>query len=675
MWSTKTKIFGMPLLSAGFFARGFIAVGFSGVGVITIAQFGVGIISITQFGLGIFCVAQFALGFFTLAQGGIGAILAVGQGALGFAAIGFDSGVGFFVVHDPKSIWDGIRILFFTIREDPVFFILWSSFWISSFLFFFLQADKFSGTWKLYDFFVPRKSHTSPEVRKKALQTIHDPDNLYRIIQKDPDNSVREMALEKIHDEKLLMTILMDHACAGIHRAAVLKIAREDLLTEIALKSDNPDIADEVVTRIHNQENLKEITRHGERSRFRAAALARLVSPEQDYLHEIALKEESKRVLFPLISMTRKMDTLLHIIKNSKSSEIRLAAAKKLTPEDQKKAALLMITEKDQKIITSLAGIISDRDILKDIALHAEAPAAQIAALLCLKDTDTPFLLDFVKTSQDSEIREAALRPVTDQKILRDISLGPYGTPLALQALHKIDNREILKEIKTLASDEQIRLEAEKRIKSVMPIYYRFTVEFSCPSCSQPVFLNGPLVKTQCTNCLRWTELDTEFWKKVMESGFGIERHLTFHDLTIERTDHSPGCLKCGGNLSADDVPADFDGVISCTGCGEKNPVFPVPESFQWIPHSELIFCGERQGEEEKAAAEMKPVAISCIKCGAPLTVTAETPRNATCTYCNTLQYLPDGLWLSLHPVKTKHPWYLRMGYAERENLQKLKRG
>jgi hypothetical protein len=334
-----------------------------------------------------------------------------------------------------------------------------------------------------------------------------------------------------------------------------------------------------------------------------------------------------------------------------------------------------MKSEKDQKIITSLAGIISDRDLLKDIALHAESPAAQIAALLCLKDTDTPFLLDLIKTSQDPKIREAALMPVADQKILHDISLGPYETPLALQALHKIDSRKILEDIRARTTDEQIRLKAEKRIKSVMPVYYRFTVEFSCPACSQPVFLNGPLVKTQCTNCLRWTELDTEFWENVMESGLGIERYLTFHDLTIERTDHPPDCLKCGVRLSADDVPSDFDGVISCTGCGEKNPVFPVPESFQWIPHSELIFCGERQGEEEKAAAELKPIAISCIKCGAPLTITAETPRNATCTYCNTLQYLPDGLWLSLHPVKTKHPWYLRMGYPERENLQKLKKG
>ena len=200
----------MPLFSAGFYARGFIAVGFSGVGVITIAQFGVGIISITQFGVGIFCVAQFALGFFTLAQGSFGIILAIGQGALGFAAVGFDGATGFVVEQNPKSIVDGILAVYYTIMADPVFFLLWSSCWTIAFLFFFIQKDKFSGKWKLRDFFVPRIYHTSPDVRTKALNNISSQDELLRIIRTDMDTGISKTALKKIDDEKLILKIMLD---------------------------------------------------------------------------------------------------------------------------------------------------------------------------------------------------------------------------------------------------------------------------------------------------------------------------------------------------------------------------------------------------------------------------------------------------------------------------------
>jgi len=44
-----------------------------------------------------------------------------------------------------------------------------------------------------------------------------------------------------------------------------------------------------------------------------------------------------------------------------------------------------------------------------------------------------------------------------------------------------------------------------------------------------------------------------------------------------------------------------------------------------------------------------------------------ETPRNATCKYCTTVQFLPDPLWLSLHPVKIKQAWYIRSSYKDRK--------
>ena len=279
-----------------------------------------------------------------------------------------------------------------------------------------------------------------------------------------------------------------------------------------------------MIERIQRQDYLKEITKNAKRSRFRGAALVRLTSPDEKYLHEIALSDSSKNVLLPLISMTSRQDTLLHILQKSGSPEIRLAAVKKITPNDQHTAAELIMTETDDAVIRSLAGIISNRDLLKKIAANADSITAKTAALLCLKDDDTPFLLEVLRTSTDKKILEAALVPVTDQNILGDIVLGKYGSAVSLQAVGKIDNRETLEHILSHTDNEKVRHVAKARITSVMPVYYRFTVEFDCPSCSQPVFLNGPLLKTQCSYCLQWTELDTG----VLEKGDSVRaRHRT----------------------------------------------------------------------------------------------------------------------------------------------------
>jgi hypothetical protein len=137
-------------------------------------------------------------------------------------------------------------------------------------------------------------------------------------------------------------------------------------------------------------------------------------------------------------------------------------------------------------------------------------------------------------------------------------------------------------------------------------------------------------------------------------------------NLVLEKTRKTPVCNKCDAPLNTDDIPKGSRKHLKCDSCGALNSTFPVPGWFKWSKNAEQIFCAEEEGVRSPGDEDIKPVAVSCIKCGAPLEITVETPRNASCKYCNTVQYLPDPLWLSLHPVKIKQSWYVRCSFKER---------
>jgi hypothetical protein len=176
---TKTKIFGMPVFSFGFAAKGFIAVGFTGRGVITIAQFGYGIIAITQFGFGAVSISQFGFGLVAVAQGALGILLAIGQGALGFIAVGLNA-KGYYSMAGP-GVWRNVPVVLNQAISNPAPLIVWASIWAVIFLFFWRQRDKFSLKMSVGDLFRSRKKHRDDRIRARAVSQLTDQEELLRL--------------------------------------------------------------------------------------------------------------------------------------------------------------------------------------------------------------------------------------------------------------------------------------------------------------------------------------------------------------------------------------------------------------------------------------------------------------------------------------------------------------
>jgi len=51
-------------------------------------------------------------------------------------------------------------------------------------------------------------------------------------------------------------------------------------------------------------------------------------------------------------------------------------------------------------------------------------------------------------------------------------------------------------------------------------------------------------------------------------------------------------------------------------------------------------------------------IVFTCPQCGGALKIDG-SERMPVCQFCNTNVYLPDDLWLRMHPAKMKVRWYV----------------
>ncbi|HOD13699.1 MAG TPA: hypothetical protein PLA65_12975 [Spirochaetota bacterium] len=584
---TRTKIFGMPVLSVGAFANGFIAIGWMGRGVITIAQFGYGLIAVTQFGFGVVSVSQFGVGIVAIAQGALGLFLAIGQGALGFISAGL-SARGYYCISGP-GVWKNVPLVLAQTAANPLPFIIWAAGWALLFMFLWSQRDKLTFKMSLRDLFRSRKKHRDDRIRARAVSALTNQVELLNIVMNDPSEVVKKAALKNITDP--------------------------DKLVKIAKTVMSEDCA--------------------------AVAIAALASTDTA--------------------------TLASIAGEAALPGARICAITRLSRADRTLLVRLACSEQDQAVLQSLVELIGDAPSLQQILREASSARAKIIALGALAEPDQAFLFDIVRNEKDLTVCEAAAYRITDTAILARIIRGDYHTAVRTAAIEQVEDKELLTKLAGEELPEPLNKAIAHRLGDLLPVYQALTIELTCPYCSQPVFVNGPLKKAHCQSCQRETAVTGPVWAAIRDAGYGVSSFTSPLRLVLEKRGGQPACSACGGHLPTNDLPKGKRATVQCPSCMKEHSSFPVPGWLAWSRNAELVLCAEEEGVRSPAEKEAKPVAISCIKCGAPLEITMETPRNATCKYCTTVQFLPDPLWLSLHPVKIKQAWYIRSSYKDRK--------
>jgi uncharacterized protein YbaR (Trm112 family) len=211
--------------------------------------------------------------------------------------------------------------------------------------------------------------------------------------------------------------------------------------------------------------------------------------------------------------------------------------------------------------------------------------------------------------------------------------------------------------------------------------YGMFKVIVTCPHCGNPVPINGPQSQPACASCQQKVPIAAKTWHTILgdyekdyeglEPGEGgnstMMGDLTLQVTSVKLPPPEPACPTCETNWELAAVPNGADGVITCQKCGRTSPTFPAPAWLTTgVPTARQIFFGERDTDDmpsnaiDPSAEATRPIALACPQCNGGLLITAQTERTLRCKYCNVDVFLPDAVWLKLHPVKVAKFWLVR---------------
>lgn len=223
--------------------------------------------------------------------------------------------------------------------------------------------------------------------------------------------------------------------------------------------------------------------------------------------------------------------------------------------------------------------------------------------------------------------------------------------------------------------------------------YMLFKVQTACSHCGNPLVINGPARSPVCSACQNTVRVGPGLWQSIMEDieknpsslkkGEGYSSTLMSGGFTfkIDYSRSTPICADCKTEWDLDSVADGTDGFFTCTKCGHKSVTYPAPDWLKSvIPTAMQVFFGEREESGTKGDTPLKPdqeavrpVVLTCPQCGGSLKITAQNERTTPCSYCGVDVYLPDALWLKLHPIRTAKSWIVRFSGDYRALRKQLK--
>ncbi|MBN1184392.1 MAG: hypothetical protein JXB49_19025 [Bacteroidales bacterium] len=202
-------------------------------------------------------------------------------------------------------------------------------------------------------------------------------------------------------------------------------------------------------------------------------------------------------------------------------------------------------------------------------------------------------------------------------------------------------------------------------------VFAGFECKTNCPSCGNTVIVNGPVKKTLCKSCQSTVNLSDNFWfnvfddipKSLQEMGQNEvapkQVWTASYQLMMRFGNLLPACPSCKTPYTKyPDQLTETTTSFACTECGTPGTISLPSNWLKSVAHGIVVLVNaatSEVGEEEESA--IKPVIFSCPACSSALKVDG-THRTVDCNYCNSSVYLPDDLWLRMHPVKTVKFWY-----------------
>jgi DNA-directed RNA polymerase subunit M/transcription elongation factor TFIIS len=195
---------------------------------------------------------------------------------------------------------------------------------------------------------------------------------------------------------------------------------------------------------------------------------------------------------------------------------------------------------------------------------------------------------------------------------------------------------------------------------------FTFTLQLDCPHCGNMIAVNAPVRARVCNSCQKEVTLSPKVWggqlNAATRGSFIVGNPYKCN--ATGGSGRTPSCPECGKLFSHDPSWIGHNLQFQCPNCGLGMNTYPSPDWLKTtLPDLLQIISGDPPSEDGRAQplqhneSASKPVMLSCPNCKASLKVTAASERTVPCEHCGVEVYLPDGLWMRLHPVQTVRPW------------------
>jgi len=205
-------------------------------------------------------------------------------------------------------------------------------------------------------------------------------------------------------------------------------------------------------------------------------------------------------------------------------------------------------------------------------------------------------------------------------------------------------------------------------------------VAVKCEGCDRAIPLNGPLPRVKCHGCqemlelkgrLRWSEVlnyqnpNRDVFTATRRDPPGHVRRGAWDPVNLTSRRAWPSCPDCERTFTQSETEESVDAgdSLTCPDCNATLPVTKPPSVLKRpFPAARWLIGAEtrapQKGLSVSTAFGGKPVAFACMACGGGLRVDGAA-RLVTCEYCEVPNYLPDDLWLALHPAPKRERWYV----------------
>jgi len=205
---------------------------------------------------------------------------------------------------------------------------------------------------------------------------------------------------------------------------------------------------------------------------------------------------------------------------------------------------------------------------------------------------------------------------------------------------------------------------------------YFFELLTACMNCGNPLLINAFTGTITCEHCRKENYISSKLWRSMVVNSMNDARKYNEgqkhslkmfsggYQITVTFGKRKSRCAKCQ-TMIPDTVYDSFEGGdYKCTQCGNVILIRKPDNFVRQIVPSAVYIVAEDSGQLktnfpgiEKPEA-VKPVIFTCPACAANLEIDG-TKRMIKCQYCEASVYLPDDLWLELHPARTVDRWYI----------------